>query len=175
MPLSERLRRVFSASLYSQFYLAASLAAFTLNCLHQLDSDAGGDKDNDESVGPVGSNKRIFSKSWQRESKYYYFNGRVAFYSLCLLDVCVRNASLERVLSAVSLNKSQLAQTALLMIVLIYVSGLRQLPSSPAILPPPSVPQECPIRHVAIIYLSLATFLVSHHLSPVAPFSFFKN
>ena len=37
---------------------------------------------------------------------------------------------------------------------------------------PPSVPRECPIRHVAIIYLSLATFLVSHHLSPVAPFSF---
>jgi hypothetical protein len=123
MPNAEKARRLLLTPLlaYNVIYLSASLAAFVLNVLHQLSFDseaysraAPNDDDNEADNGDDGENDGD-------GNSFKFFNGRMAFYSLCLLDVCVRNAALERVLSAVSLNRGQLAQTALLMIVIIYV------------------------------------------------------
>jgi hypothetical protein len=93
--LTSKLRRMARACLYQEFYAMASLVGFALNVAQQ--------------VAPVAAQAANFK------------HGRQAFYSLLLLDVCVRNASLERVLTAVSLNRSQLSQTALLIVVIIYV------------------------------------------------------
>jgi inositol 1,4,5-triphosphate receptor type 1 len=89
----EVVRRIFRGCAYQNFYSAVTAIAFMFNCWAQL----------------------------KLHRQYFWRYARMSFYSLCLLDICVRNASLERVLAAVKLNRSQLGQTALLMIVLIYI------------------------------------------------------
>jgi len=90
----EIVKKIFRGCAYQNFYAAVTAIAFMFNCWAQIE---------------------------ELNRQYFWRFARMSFYSLCLLDICVRNASLERVLAAVKLNRSQLGQTALLMIVLIYI------------------------------------------------------
>ena len=91
IPLPRLALLLASDSVYELGYLLLSLAGFCIWCRHDWATD--------EQLSAI----------------------RFVLYSFHLLDICARDSSLERILSAVTLNGSALLQTGLLAAVLIYI------------------------------------------------------